>query len=141
MRKLSRRRQPFGSACFPVVVALTTPLICVRKRGADARRRQAHQDRAPDVDRSRFKGGTRLMKAIIWTTLAAATALSAAQTSARAAGEPYLVGLIAGTTGAYGSTGVATVNGAQMAADKINASGRVRGRPLQLDPHNDDASA
>src|ERR1700722_16385309 len=79
------------------------------------------------------------MKAILWATLAAATALSAAQ--ARAAGEPYLIGLIAGTTGAYGSTGVATVNGAQMAVDKINASGGVLGRQFKLDPHNDDASA
>ena len=81
------------------------------------------------------------MKAIIWTTLAAAAALSGTQTSVRAAGEPYLIGLIAGTTGAYGSTGVATVNGAQMAVDKINASGGVLGRQLKLDPHNDDASA
>ena len=81
------------------------------------------------------------MKAMIWATLAAATALTAAQTSARAAGEPYLIGLIAGTTGAYGSTGVATVNGAQMAVDKINASGGVLGRQFKLDPHNDDASA
>jgi len=81
------------------------------------------------------------MKAMIWATLAAATALSAAQTSARAAGEPYLIGLIAGTTGAYGSTGVATVNGAQMAVDKINASGGVLGRKFKLDAHNDDASA
>ena len=62
------------------------------------------------------------MKAIIWTTLAAVTALTAAETSARAAGEPYLIGLIAGTTGAYGSTGVATVNGAQMAVDKSATS-------------------
>ena len=81
------------------------------------------------------------MKAIVWTALAAATALSAAQTSANAAGEPYLIGLIAGTTGAYGSTGVATVNGAQMAVDKVNASGGVLGRQFKLDPHNDDASA
>ena len=42
--------------------------------------------------------------------------------------EPYLIGLIAGTTGAYGSTGVATVNGAEMAVDKINAAGGVLGR-------------
>src|ERR1700742_1754203 len=81
------------------------------------------------------------MKAIIWTTLAAVTALTAAETSALAAGEPYLIGLIAGTTGAYGSTGVATVNGGQMAVDKINASGGVLGRQFKLDPHNDDASA
>ena len=52
-----------------------------------------------------------------------------------------LIGLIAGTTGAYGSTGVAVVNGAQMAVDKINASGGVLGRQFKLDANNDDASA
>ena len=36
---------------------------------------------------------------------------------------PMLIGLIAGTTGAYGSTGIAVVNGAQLAVDKINAAG------------------
>ena len=81
------------------------------------------------------------MKAIIWRRSPPRPRLSAAQTSALAAGEPYLIGLIAGTTGAYGSTGVATVNGAQMAVDKINASGGVLGRQFKLDPHNDDASA
>jgi branched-chain amino acid transport system substrate-binding protein len=55
--------------------------------------------------------------------------------------KPILVGVIAGTTGAYGSTGVAVVNGAQMAADKINAAGGVLGRKLLLDAHNDNASA
>jgi ABC-type branched-subunit amino acid transport system substrate-binding protein len=55
--------------------------------------------------------------------------------------KPILVGLIAGTTGAYGSTGVAVVNGAQLAVDKINASGGVLGRKLKLDAHNDNASA
>ncbi|HEY4164816.1 MAG TPA: ABC transporter substrate-binding protein [Dongiaceae bacterium] len=55
--------------------------------------------------------------------------------------KPILVGLIAGTTGAYGSTGVAVVNGAQLAVDKINAAGGVMGRQIKLDPHNDNASA
>ena len=55
--------------------------------------------------------------------------------------KPILIGLIAGTTGAYGSTGVAVVNGAQLAVDKINASGGVLGRKLKLDAHNDNASA
>jgi ABC-type branched-subunit amino acid transport system substrate-binding protein len=74
-------------------------------------------------------------------TLAAATALGAVQQSAFAA-DDLLIGLIAGTTGAYGSTGVATVNGAQMAVDKVNSSGGVLGgRRFKLDPHNDDASA
>ncbi|MDR3496303.1 MAG: ABC transporter substrate-binding protein [Ancalomicrobiaceae bacterium] len=83
------------------------------------------------------------MKTVIATTVAlAATALSGLVTETYAAGtEPYLVGLIAGTTGAYGSTGIATVNGAQMAVDKVNAAGGVEGHPLKLDAHNDDASA
>jgi len=55
--------------------------------------------------------------------------------------KPILVGVIAGTTGAYGSTGIAVVNGAQMAADKINAAGGVLGRKLVLDAHNDQADA
>jgi len=59
----------------------------------------------------------------------------------RAEEKPILIGLIAGTTGAYGSTGVAVVNGAQLAVDKINASGGVLGRQLKLDAHNDNASA
>ena len=74
-------------------------------------------------------------------TLAAATALCAVGLPAFAA-DDLLIGLIAGTTGAYGSTGVATVNGAQMAVDKVNASGGVLGgKHFKLDPHNDDASA
>jgi len=83
------------------------------------------------------------MKHLIATSVVlAAAAASGVSTKSYAAGsEPYLIGLIAGTTGAYGSTGVATVNGAQMAVDKINAGGGVLGRPFKLDPHNDDASA
>jgi branched-chain amino acid transport system substrate-binding protein len=70
-----------------------------------------------------------------------ATAFLAAHVPVLAADQPYLIGLIAGTTGAYGSTGVATVNGAQLAVDKINASGGVLGRQFKLDAHNDEASA
>lgn len=72
-------------------------------------------------------------------TVLAATMCLASQ--ARAEDGPLLVGLIAGTTGAYGSTGVAVVNGAQLAVDKINAAGGVMGRQLKLDAHNDNASA
>ncbi|RVC60791.1 amino acid ABC transporter substrate-binding protein, partial [Mesorhizobium sp. M00.F.Ca.ET.038.03.1.1] len=57
------------------------------------------------------------------------------------AADEYLIGLIAGTTGAYGSTGVATVNGSQMAVDEVNAAGGVDGHTFKLDPHNDNASA
>jgi ABC-type branched-subunit amino acid transport system substrate-binding protein len=65
----------------------------------------------------------------------------AALASPVVAADDYLIGVIAGTTGAYGSTGVAVVNGAQMAADKINAEGGVDGHMFKIDANNDDASA
>jgi branched-chain amino acid transport system substrate-binding protein len=73
--------------------------------------------------------------------VAAATLVSAATLAMAADQPPMVIGLIAGTTGAYGSTGVATVNGAQLAVDKINAAGGVLGRNFSLDAHNDEASA
>jgi branched-chain amino acid transport system substrate-binding protein len=74
------------------------------------------------------------------TLLLAATALGTATIPTNAA-EDYLIGLIAGTTGAYGSTGIATVNGSQMAVDEVNAAGGVNGHKFKLDSHNDNASA
>jgi ABC-type branched-subunit amino acid transport system substrate-binding protein len=89
-----------------------------------------------------FMGGTSSMRYLkLTSTVLCAAALTSAAGAAQAADNSYLIGLIAGTTGAYGSTGVATVNGAQLAVDKINAAGGVDGHPLKLDPHNDDASA
>ncbi|HWJ73905.1 MAG TPA: ABC transporter substrate-binding protein [Kaistia sp.] len=79
---------------------------------------------------------TRMMKA----ALVASTALIAAASSAHAE-DDILVGLIAGTTGAYGSTGVATLNGATLAVDQINAAGGVMGRKIKLESYNDNASA
>ena len=76
---------------------------------------------------------------VLGTVVSVLTALAASQ--AHADEKPLLIGLIAGTTGAYGSTGVAVVNGAQLAVDKINAAGGVLGRQLKLDAHNDNASA
>jgi branched-chain amino acid transport system substrate-binding protein len=76
---------------------------------------------------------------VLGTVVSVLTALAASQ--ALADEKPLLIGLIAGTTGAYGSTGVAVVNGAQLAVDKINAAGGVLGRQLKLDAHNDNASA
>ncbi|RVB54280.1 ABC transporter substrate-binding protein, partial [Mesorhizobium sp. M7A.F.Ca.CA.001.06.1.1] len=74
------------------------------------------------------------------TLLLAATILCGGTIQTNAA-DDYLVGLIAGTTGAYGSTGVATVNGSQMAVDEVNAAGGVDGHMFKLDAHNDNASA
>jgi branched-chain amino acid transport system substrate-binding protein len=52
-----------------------------------------------------------------------------------------LVGAIAGTTGAYGTTGIAMVNGAKMAVQDINAKGGVLGKKLSLQWYNDNASS
>jgi ABC-type branched-subunit amino acid transport system substrate-binding protein len=83
------------------------------------------------------------MKAFIARSVVAAVAsLVCVVGHAESAGnQPILVGLIAGTTGAYGSTGLATVRGAQLAVEKINADGGVLGRPLKLDWYDDNASA
>jgi ABC-type branched-subunit amino acid transport system substrate-binding protein len=54
---------------------------------------------------------------------------------------PIVVGAIAGTTGAYGSTGQAVINGTKMAVDEINAKGGVLGRQIKLVSGNDGASA
>jgi branched-chain amino acid transport system substrate-binding protein len=82
------------------------------------------------------------MKAVIASSVVAiAAALACSASYAATDSDPILVGLIAGTTGAYGTTGVATVHGAQLAVDKINAQGGVLGRKLKLDWYNDDASA
>ncbi|MBW4025317.1 MAG: ABC transporter substrate-binding protein [Proteobacteria bacterium] len=67
--------------------------------------------------------------------------LSTTASHAAADKSPILIGLIAGTTGAYGTTGIATVHGAELAVAKINALGGVLGRQLKLEWHNDDASA
>jgi len=83
------------------------------------------------------------MKAMVLGGILVAVSALSTTTACYAASdkEPILIGLIAGTTGAYGSTGIATVHGAEMAVAKINAAGGVLGRPLKLEWHNDDASA
>ncbi|HUZ21562.1 MAG TPA: ABC transporter substrate-binding protein [Acidimicrobiales bacterium] len=70
-----------------------------------------------------------------------ASTLGVGLSAAGAASKPIVIGAIAGTTGAYGSTGQAVINGTQMAVAKINASGGVLGRQLKLVWGNDGASA
>ncbi|HXQ42828.1 MAG TPA: ABC transporter substrate-binding protein [Candidatus Udaeobacter sp.] len=81
------------------------------------------------------------MKTAILGTVVTVLAATFCLSHVAADESPILIGLIAGTTGAYGSTGVAVVNGAQLAVDHVNAAGGVLGRQLKLDAHNDDASA
>jgi branched-chain amino acid transport system substrate-binding protein len=89
-------------------------------------------------------GGTlrKLVTASIAMALSAATGLvGIGASTASASSKPIVIGAIAGTTGAYGSTGVAVINGTIMAVAKINASGGVLGRKFKLVWGNDDASA
>jgi branched-chain amino acid transport system substrate-binding protein len=80
---------------------------------------------------------------------AAAAALALAACSSGASGgsggsgggSPILIGEVAGTTGAYGTTGQAMVNGAKMAVAYLNAHGGIMGRKVQLQYYNDSASA
>jgi branched-chain amino acid transport system substrate-binding protein len=69
-------------------------------------------------------------------------ALSACGSSGSSGGgKPILVGEIAGTTGAYGTTGQAMVHGADMAIKDLNAQGGALGRKFALKWYNDNASA
>src|SRR4051812_31929398 len=70
---------------------------------------------------------------------ASAAASSGAGGSVAPSGETLLLGGIAGTTGAYGSTGQAVVNGTQVAVDEINAAGGVAGKQFKFDWHDDGA--
>ena len=81
------------------------------------------------------------MKSLVSGAITATLLSLVSTTSFAADDDPILIGLIAGTTGAYGAVGVAVVNGAIMAVDEINAAGGVMGRKIKLDWHNDNADA
>jgi ABC-type branched-subunit amino acid transport system substrate-binding protein len=77
----------------------------------------------------------------IVAVIAATVVIAAAAATSRSSGGTILVGSIAGTTGAYGSTGVAMVNGAKMAVDDLNAKGGALGKKFSVKSYNDQASA
>jgi ABC-type branched-subunit amino acid transport system substrate-binding protein len=82
-------------------------------------------------------------RVILGAGVAGALALGAVMsvTAASASGGTILIGSIAGTTGAYGSTGVAMENGAELAVDDLNAAGGALGKKFSLQKYNDQASA
>jgi len=89
-----------------------------------------------------MKSGRRGRRAPAVVALAAVVAAVAASAgSASSSGGTILVGSIAGTTGAYGSTGVAMVNGAKMAIADLNKQGGALGKTFVLQSYNDQASA
>ena len=71
----------------------------------------------------------------------AVAAIGASTASGASSADTILVGSIAGTTGAYGSTGVAMVNGAKLAIADLNARGGALGKKFSLQSYNDQASA
>jgi ABC-type branched-subunit amino acid transport system substrate-binding protein len=73
--------------------------------------------------------------------LAVGVGVVPASSGAAASEPPILIGEIAGTTGAYGSTGVAVVHGAQVAVAHLNANGGILGRKVELAWYDDNASA
>jgi Periplasmic binding protein len=78
---------------------------------------------------------------VLGAAVLAAVPLAAFGASEHTNADTILVGSIAGTTGAYGSTGVAMVNGAKLAVADVNAKGGVLGKKLSLESYNDQASA
>lgn len=85
-------------------------------------------------------------RAVFPVAAAAVAALTIAACSSGGSGGsggdgPILIGEVAGTTGAYGTTGQAMVNGAKMAVSYLNAHGGIMGRKVKLQYYNDSASA
>jgi branched-chain amino acid transport system substrate-binding protein len=78
---------------------------------------------------------------VVVALAAIAIAVGASTASGGSSAGTILVGSIAGTTGAYGSTGVAMVNGATMAVADLNAKGGALGKKFKLQSYNDQASA
>ncbi|HEU0257430.1 MAG TPA: ABC transporter substrate-binding protein [Microbacteriaceae bacterium] len=90
------------------------------------------------------------MKKIALASIAALAALALAGcsggggstgSSSGGGGGTILVGGIAGTTGAYGTTGQAAFNGAELAIDEINSAGTVLGKKLKFQGYDDGADA
>ena len=87
--------------------------------------------------KARFAGVGRTAAALV----VAVAAIGASTASGASSADTILVGSIAGTTGAYGSTGVAMVNGAKLAIADLNARGGALGKKFSLQSYNDQASA
>jgi branched-chain amino acid transport system substrate-binding protein len=78
---------------------------------------------------------------VVTVAALAGLGLGACGGKAGAGGNTILVGEIAGTTGAYGTTGQAMVNGAKLAIDDLNKQGGVLGKKFRFQWYNDNASA
>lgn len=73
--------------------------------------------------------------------LAFLAAMAMAAPPVRAAGEPIKIGVPVPLSGSYASAGIDILNGAKLAAAKINAAGGVLGRQIELVPEDDACDA
>ena len=83
-------------------------------------------------------------RALLATCVALGAAVAvdvATEAAAPAAGGTILIGSIAGTSGAYASTGVAMENGAALAVADANAKGGALGEKFKVTSYNDQASS
>jgi branched-chain amino acid transport system substrate-binding protein len=81
------------------------------------------------------------ISALLSVVVAAAAPLGVSGSSAHISAGTILVGSIAGTTGADGTTGEAMVDGARLAIADVNARGGALGRAFALESYDDQASA
>ena len=69
-----------------------------------------------------------------WCVLAACLA---GQVMAAPSVDPILIGVMGGTTGAYGNIGTQAQQGALLAQDKLMSQNGILGRPVVVEPVND----
>jgi ABC-type branched-subunit amino acid transport system substrate-binding protein len=79
--------------------------------------------------------------ALLVAGLAACASSSEGNSTSGGGSGAILIGEVAGTTGAYGTTGQAMVNGAKMAVAYLDAHGGIMGHKVTLQFYNDQASA
>ncbi len=82
-----------------------------------------------------------MKRSLILAALSGMSLMLAATPVASAAKSPIKIGVPVPLSGSYASAGVDIVNGAKLAVAKINGSGGVLGRPLQLVPVDDACDA
>ena len=81
-----------------------------------------------------------LLAALATVAVAVAIDVGTAATAPAASGT-ILIGSIAGTSGAYASTGVAMEDGAALGVADVNAKGGVLGKQFAVTSYNDQASS
>jgi branched-chain amino acid transport system substrate-binding protein len=87
--------------------------------------------------RHRLRAGASLLTAVVALTAAAGCASSGSGSSGSGSSGPIIIGGLAGTTGAYAAAGIATIDGAKLAIQQINAKGGLLGRKVKFIWYND----